>query len=142
MLGYFSPESTEETDRSIVKTGDATLSTRSRWQDSRRFFSSIAFYWPEHVKSNLENEYTNVDSSFLPIQGIYYTVPEEHNKLRFRILEYHSWLNEPPCLHLAAYWGSSCITKDSGDARRRYACRRCSKTNASRLRRAKRTTST
>ena len=111
MLDDFSPEATEDIDGSIVKTGDASLSTRSQWQDSHRFFSYVASYWAEHVKGSLEKELEPLILRFFHSKVHLLYGLQEYNKLRFRNLEYDTWPHEPSPLHLTAYWGLSHITR-------------------------------
>lgn len=111
MLDDFSPEAAEDLDRSVLKTGDASLSTRSRWQDSHRFFSYVASYWAEHVKGSLEKELEPLILRFVHSKVHLLYGLQEYNKLRFRNLEYDTWPHEPSSLHLTAYWGLSHMTR-------------------------------
>ena len=111
MLDDFSPEATEDIDSSMIKTGDASLSTRSRWQDSHRFFSYVASYWAEHVKGSLEKELESLILRFFHSKVHLLYGLQEYNKLRFRNLEYDTWPHKPSSLHLTAYWGLSHIIR-------------------------------
>ena len=110
MLDDFSPEATEDTNRSVVMTGETPLSTRSRWQDSHRFFSYVASYWAEHVKGSLEKEIEPLILRFLHSRVHLLYGLQEYNKLRFRNLEYDTWPHQPSSLHLTSYWGLSHTT--------------------------------
>jgi len=109
-LDDFSPEAVEDTNGPTFALQDASLSTRSRWQDSHRFFSYVASYWAEHVKGNLEIELEPLIIRFFRKKVHLLYGLQEYNKLMFRNLEYDSWPHEPSPLHLTAYWGLSHIT--------------------------------
>ena len=110
MLDDFSPEATEDADRSVILNGETSLSNRSRWQDSHRFFSYVASYWAEHVKGSLEKEIEPLILRFLHSRVHLLYGLQEYNKLRFRNLEYDTWPHQPSSLHLTSYWGSSHTT--------------------------------
>lgn len=111
MLDDFSPLATEDIDGPIIETGVASLSTRSRWQDSHRFFSYVASYWAEHVKGSLEIELESLILRFFYSKVHLLYGLQEYNKLRFRNSEYDTWPHEPSSLHLTAYWGLSHVTR-------------------------------
>ena len=111
MLDDFSPEATEEIDGPMVKTGDASLPNRARWQNSHKFFSYVASYWAEHVKGSLEKEMEPLILRFFHSKVHLLYGLQEYNKLKFRNLEYDTWPHEPSSLHLTAYWGLSYITR-------------------------------
>ena len=110
MLDDFSPEATEDTDRSVTINGETSFSNRSRWQDSHRFFSYVASYWAEHVKGSLEKEMEPLILRFLHSRVHLLYGLQEYNKLRFRNLEYDTWPHQPSSLHLTSYWGLSHTT--------------------------------
>ena len=109
-LDDFSPEATEDIDRSMTEVRDVSLSTSSRWRDSHRFFSYVASYWGDHVKGNLEKELEpRILRFFRKKVHLLYGL-QEYNKLMFRTLEYDTWPHQPSPLHLTAYWGLSYTT--------------------------------
>ena len=110
MLDDFSPEATEEIDMSTFKIGETSLPTRSRWQDSHRFFSYVASYWAEHVKGSLEKEIEPLILRFFHSRVHFLYGLQEYNKLKFLNLEYDTWPHQPSPLHLTSYWGLSHTT--------------------------------
>ena len=110
-LDDFSPLATEDSDAAVKDGHNVSLSTRSRWQDSHRFFSYVASYWGEHVKGNLEKELEPLILRFFDKKVHLLYGLQEYNKLMYRSLEYDTWPYEPSPLHLTAYWGLSHMSK-------------------------------